>query len=140
MSTDNTDQDKDKVVDALVGALKSVFEADQDKPDQYVVQYLRKSDNTLIGYHASSFCQLTDDRLSGKRYNGDNPYDQLAIIHKNITSVLATTAEDTGLFAPLRIQVKNTYFDGLTIDDIYLQADYLDEDTPKQTFVFKKVE
>ena len=140
MSTDNADQDKDKVVDALVGVLKEVFDKGQEEPDQYVVEYSRISDGTILGYHASSFCQLTDDRLSGKRYSGDNPYDQLAIIYKNIKNVLNTTEKDTDMFAPLRFKVKEAYFKGLTIEDIFIQADYLDEDTPKQTFVFKKVE
>lgn len=142
METNNTndDKDKEKVLDAFVGALKKQFEENQERPHQYVVQYLRVADDSLIGYHASSFCQVTDDVFSGKRYSGENPYSQLATIFKNLKSVLETTEDDTDLFGPIRFKIKEAYFKDLTIDDVYIEAEYLDEDAPKQTFKFTKLD
>jgi hypothetical protein len=125
--------DKAKVVTAVADSLAQAFDDHQKLPHQYVVKYLRVSDDSLIGYHASTFCQLTDDVYSAKRYSGDNPYDQLQTVFKNFTSVVNTKDTDDGLFAPLRLQVKNTYFPGLTPDDVYLDAEYLDEDAPAQS-------
>lgn len=136
----NDDKDKEKVLDAFVGALKKQFEENQERPHQYVVQYLRVADDSLIGYHASSFCQVTDDVFSGKRYSGENPYSQLATIFKNLKSVLETTEDDTDLFGPIRFKIKEAYFKDLTIDDVYIEAEYLDEDAPKQTFKFTKLD
>ena len=47
---------------------------------------------------------------------------------------------------PIKKRTKRTagpkqpqYFKGLTIDDIYIDAVYLDEDVPKQTFTITKI-
>ena len=105
----------------------------------YVVSYTRKTDGLLIGYHASTMCQVTPDLLSGKRYTGDNPYKQMATIQKNLQNVLETEFSDRSVFAPLKYDIKCRYFDGLTLDDIQLDAVYLDKDVPKHIFKFTKV-
>jgi hypothetical protein len=120
--------------------IKSMEESQEKAQYPYVVAYKRKSDDSLIGYHQSTFCQVTDNKFDGKRYNGDNPYRQLEVIHKNITSVLSTEESDTGFLAPAEYQIKKQHFDGLTIDDIYLDAEYLDENVPKQKFTFTLIE
>ena len=117
--------------------LESLNNRIQNTP--YVVSYKRKSDDTLIGYHLSTFCQVTDDKLNAKRYDGDNPYGQLQTIHNNIKNVLSTKEDDDGFFGKVKWEIKQQYFKGLTIDDIYIDAVYLDEDVPKQTFTITKI-
>ena len=131
------DNQTEKVVDAIAGALQQVFEEQQNEPFQYAVAYRKVADDTLLGYHSSTFCNLTDDKLKGKRYAGENPYSQLQIISNNVKNVIEKS--DEGLFSPIKQKIKAEFFKDLAFEDIYLEADYLDEDTPKQKFVFKKV-
>lgn len=140
MENTNSD-DKGKLVDAITGALKQVFEDAQNEPDQYVVAYRKTSDDSLLGYHQSTFCVLTQDRLKAKRYHGDNPYSQLQIISTNVKNVIETTEEESlyDIFSPIKRDVKEKFFKGLTVEDFYLEADYLDDDTPKQSFTFKQL-
>ena len=79
---------ENEILDLLGEALKKNFEENQKKPNQYVVAYYKQSDDSLIGYHASTFCQVTQDILDAKRYSGDNPYSQLETIAKNVTKRL----------------------------------------------------
>ena len=129
-----------KVVDALVEGLQKLHEKNQKRPDQYVVAYKRKSDDSVIGYHLSTFCQITDDILRGKRYSGTNPDKQLAIIWKNFCSMLAKTEEDTkkeglaGMFSTLSYKTKESQWQGINVDDVYIDAVYLAEGTEQQPF------
>lgn len=122
----------EKVIEELSGSFEKLMNSTEHK-HPYVVAYRKKSDGSLIGYHLSTFCQITDDKFLAKRYDGDNPYRQLQTIQNNITRVLETDENDTGLFAPVRLAIKNNYFSGLEISDISLDAEYL-EDAPKQHF------
>lgn len=140
MKEDKQIDDATKVAKALKETMQKVFNESQDKPFQYAVAYKRVSDDTVIGYHASTWCNLVDDRLQAKRYNGDNSFEQLAIIHRNITSVLAVTDENIYMFDGVKRQVKTKFFEGIKIEDIYLEADYLEDDVPKQTFVFGQIQ
>lgn len=123
-----------EIINALVGNLKEALEAKNEVPFQYVVEYRRISDDSFIGYHLSTFCQLTDDKLSAKRYSGENAYNQLKIIHNNLKTVLAAKEGDTLMFNETFLLVQEKYFKGISINDIYLDAVYLDTDVPKQTF------
>jgi hypothetical protein len=135
----NNMNDKNKVIDHFVGALQEAFEKNQQRDNQYVVEYRKVSDDSLIGYHLSSFCQVGQNRLDGKRYSGDNPYSQLQTIHKNLTSVLTVGEDSDGLFDGLKRNIKENYFSGLGPEDVYLNADYLEEGVAPQKFVFTKV-
>jgi hypothetical protein len=116
-----------EVLDALAGALKKAFDERQEKPDQYVVAYKNQKTDETLGYHADTFCTMTKEILEGKRYNGEDPYPQLAIIAKNLR------------YAMQRPQYVEQYMPGLTADDVYIDAIYLAEGTPKQNFHFKIV-
>jgi hypothetical protein len=130
----------EKALNEFMGEVMASMEKKLDEAEHiFVVAYKRKSDDTLIGYHLSTFCQTTQDMLSAKRYTGDNPYDQLATIQKNVKSILDTKETDTGMFAPIRLDVKNTCFKDLSFDDVTLEAVYLDKDIPKHIFKFTKV-
>lgn len=131
--------ENEKVVDLFVGVLKDSFDEAQKEPFQYVVEYRNVHDDSLIGYHLSSWCQVGQNRLDAKRYNGENAFGQLNTINKNLTSVLSITDDDTGMFSPMLRDIKETYFSGLKIEDIYLQPDYLEDDCVKQKFVCCKV-
>lgn len=134
-------EDKDKVKEMLIDAMKKAFEEKQSRPFQYVVAYYLTKDDTFLGYHSDSFCNLTQEQLSGKRYSGDNPYEQLAIIRKNLDYTLDMTAEkaENTIFGALNLSTKARYFDGLAKEDVYIMAEYLDDDIPPQKFVYQKI-
>jgi hypothetical protein len=127
-----------QVKDALVEALKKAHDQLQERPNQYVVAYFRKDNDKLIGYHASTFCQLTDNLLNGKRYAGENPYGQLETIAQNVKYTL-DTEKHMGLFASAHNAVKEQ-FGGLKSNELYMDAVYLDEDAPKQSFKYEILE
>lgn len=114
-----------ELLEALAKALKKVFDEGQDRPDQYVVAYKRQKDDGVIGYHADSFCTVVTDILRGKRYSGEDPYPQLGIIANNLRSAMNKS------------RYVEAYMPGLTADDVYIDAVYLAEGTPKQNFQVK---
>ncbi len=119
----------------LASALQKVFDERQERPNQYVVAYYKLSDDSLIGYHASTFCQLTDDILKAKRYSGENPYPQLETISKNLKYTLDTEKHE-GMFASINNAIKED-FGGLKSSDLYMDAISLVEGTPKQNLKVK---
>lgn len=127
--------DKKRVIEELVKIMNKQFEENQLKPDQYVVGYYRIDNNELIGYHQSTACQLTEDVLEGKRYNGDNPYEQLAIIAKNLKYILNSSDEDPGFLGFANITRKD-FFEGYKDGDIYLKEVYLSDGTPPQQLIY----
>ena len=131
--------DKNKVIENFIGMLEETFNKNQQRDNQYVVEYRKVSDDSLIGYHLSSFCQVGQNRLDGKRYSGDNPYKQLETIHKNLTNVLTVGEDSDGLFDGLKRDIRDNYFSGLGPEDVYLNADYLEEGIQPQKFVFNKI-
>jgi hypothetical protein len=129
----------EKVIDGFLELMKETLEESQKKPFQYVVAYRKTKNDELIGYHLSTFCTLTDDILNAKRYSGDNPYSQINTISKNFRGVINTTEESDGLFSSIHLSTKKNYFDGLLFEDVYLEAVYLDGETPPQKFTFYKI-
>lgn len=129
---------KKDILEKLGEAMKEAFDKSQERPNQYVVAYFKKSDDSLIGYHLSTFCQTTDDILEGKRYAGEGPYPQLAIIAKNIAHTLDN--EHTGMFANISNHIKEVNFAGLKSTDIYLDAIYLSDGMPKQDFRYQIID
>lgn len=130
---------EDKLTEKLVDMLEKVFDEKQNKPNQYIVAYYRMKDDTLLGYHLSTFCQLTQDILKAKRYNGENPTSQLQIIRKNLDYTLDITEEsaEKALMGGINLNIKNKYFEELEKSDVYIDAIPLEEGTPKQKFGFK---
>ncbi len=133
-----TPEETKKVVGALMDVMGKVFAEDQLKPFQYVVAYKRVADDTVIGYHASTFCNHTQDIEAGKRYNGENPYKQLQTIDKNFKYMMSVEEGSDVLFASIFLDTQKSY-GGLAYDEIYLEAVYLDEGVPPQRFVFKEI-
>lgn len=127
-----------QVVDGLTNLLEETFNQNQKRDNQYVVEYRKVSDDSLLGYHLSTFCQVGQERLGGKRYAGDNPYTQLQIIHNNLRGILSVEDNGDGVFDKLKRDVKNKYFKGLVPEDIYLNADYLEKGIEPQKFVLTK--
>lgn len=130
--------EKKQIMEKLMEAMKQSFDERQQKPFQYVVAYYRVKDDSLIGYHASSFCQLTDRKESGKRYNGEDPYEQLKIIRKNLDSTLRITEEsaEKKIFGKIDLNIKNNDFGGLNPEEVWINAEYLDEGIPPQRFEY----
>lgn len=129
---------KENILEKLGEILKGVHDELQSRPNQYVVGYFKQSDNTLIGYHASTFCQITQDILNGKRYAGENPYSQLEIIAKNLKYTLDTEKFE-GMFKEVNEGIQKD-FGGLKSTEVYLDAIYLAEGTPKQDCKYVIVE
>jgi hypothetical protein len=125
-----------KIEESIKNALQSAWDERQSRPDQYVVGYYRKDNDELIGYHASTFCQITKDILKAKRYSGEDPYThQLPVIAKNIKSTLDKEVSEEEIFGPIFKQVKESFGD-LKSSDIYLDVTYLCEGTEKQDMKF----
>ncbi len=133
-----TPEETKKVVGGLMDVMGKVFAEAQEKPFQYVVAYKRVADDTVIGYHASTFCNHTQDIEAGKRYNGENPYKQLQTIDKNFKYMMSVEEGSDVLFASIFLDTQKSY-GGLAYDEIYLEAVYLDEGVPPQRFVFKEI-
>ena len=134
-----TPEETKKVVGTLMEAMGKTFEENQQKPFQYVVAYKRIADDSVIGYHASTFCNTTQDLEKGKRYNGENPYGQLQTIDENFKFMMNVKEKTDSLFAPIHLETQKNCYAGLTYEQVYLEAVYLDEDTPPQRFVFKEI-
>ena len=127
-------ENKDKVLKALQEVLTKVWDDGQKEPNQYVVAYKRVDNDELIGYHLSTFCQITKDILEGKRYSGESPYPQLKIIANNVKNILACQLEPKleGWKAISQI-TKKAHFAEFGVGDVYLDAVYLTEGTPTQS-------
>jgi len=123
---------KQELNQKLAEILKKIHDEEQDKPNQYVIAYYRKDNDRLIGYHYSTFCQLTNDILEAKRYNGENPYKQLRIICDNVKYIL-TDRNTSSMFYEFNIQIQKQ-FHNLSPEDVYVDAIYLADGSPKQDF------
>lgn len=127
-----------QVTTGIMAAMNKAHEMCQNMPNQYIVAYKRKSDDSLIGYHISTFCQISQDPLDGKRYSGDKPDAQLSVIWKNFTYMMSKREEPKkdigGLVDSLSNIVKKGDWDGINPDDVYIDAVYLAEGMPKQEF------
>lgn len=130
-------ENKAEVIGAITAAMKEAFDERQKQPFQYVVAYYLTKDDALLGYHADSFCNLTQEKMGAKRYNGKDPYGQLAIIRKNLDFTLL--AQDVEGFQRLSFSVRERYFKGLSAEDVYIVAEYLEDGIPPQRFKFKIV-
>ena len=134
--------EKKEVVNKMIKVIEEIFNEGQKKPYQYVVAYYKVADDTLIGYHLSTFCQVTDNKLKAKRYNGDNPYSQLSVIKKNVDNTLAITEENAKdqFLGSVTLDIKNTHFPNMSAEDVYIVAEYLDEGIPPQKFTHQIID
>jgi len=125
---------KKEVVKALAEGLKKIWDDQQNRPNQYVVAYKRVDNDELIGYHLSTFCQITPDILRGKRYSGENPYSQLETIANNVKNTLECPLEpELDGFASIKQNIKKEHFADYNVGDVYLDAVYLTEGIPPQS-------
>jgi hypothetical protein len=134
----------EEAMDKIISSKQEHFDKEQQKPFQYVVGYYKVEDDSLIGYHADSFCSLTDNKLGGKRYNGEDPYTQLTVVRKNLDYILdRQNFEEKGnigyIFTTITKSIKEKYYQDYKKEDIYINAEYLDENIPPQKFVSKKI-
>lgn len=118
------------VTAAMIEEFVRNFEKRQEDPFQYIVAYYKVADDSLIGYHLSTFNQVTPNINQAKRYQGENPYKQLGVISNNLKGTL--TDPNIGLFAELYESIKKKDFQGLKFEEVYIDAVYLHE-PPKQS-------
>ncbi len=128
---------KEMLVAALTGALEKSFNERQEREFQYVVAYYKTKDDSILGYHASTFCELTQDIIQAKRYSGYNPYPQLQTISKNLKYTLDEEHDERNMFKAAFDHIKKNNFHNLKSSEVYMDAIYLDTDIPKQKFKFK---
>lgn len=127
-----------KIVNIIKSAIEKRFDEEQSKPFQYVVAYYTMQDK-LIGYHADSFCTLTQDKESAKRYNGEDPYGQLKTIRKNLDYILDYQLKEDAIFGKMTHNIKEEYYKDYKKEDIYINAEYLEEGIPSQKLVFNVI-
>lgn len=128
------------MIKEITDALKKAWEEQQTRPDQYVVVIKRIKDDSIIGYHLSTMCQVTTNILNAKRYAGKNPYNQIKTIFNNIKSCIFEENEEDGiksLFIDIFNNTKKEYYQNLTIEDIYLDAIYLNPNIEPQSFRYQ---
>lgn len=125
---------KEDIINKITEVMQKAHDERQNSPHQFVVAYFRVKDDTLIGYHLSTFCQTTQDILEAKRYANEDPYPQLKIISKNLHYTLSHT--HIGEFAELHNVIKENDFHNLKPEEVYMDAIYLAEGTPKQNFKY----
>ena len=140
---ENNEQKKQEIVNELVEKMQEILTERANQPDPYVVAIYRTKDDSLVGYHADSCCSVTQDKMNGKRYHGDNPYKQLDIIRKNIDHVINTDlskeVEDglAGLFTGISRKIKEKHYKNNKPEDIYIMAEYLEGDIPPVKYEYK---
>lgn len=137
--------EKKEVIKQVAELLEKSVQERQNKPFPYVVAYYKTSNDELMGYHADSCCSLTQERLNGKRYHGDNPYSQMEIIRKNLDYTLKVDLNEkkeglAGAFLGITKNIKESYYKDLNKEDIYIMAEYLEDDLPPQKFTYKIIE
>lgn len=121
-----------EIVEKIEELLRGIHDELQSRPNQYVVGYYKVSDCSLIGYHTSTFCQITKDIMDGKRYAGLDPTSRLMTISDNLKYTLSEKS-DEGMFGEIYKHIKED-FGGLKAEEIYLDPVYLADGMPKQQF------
>ncbi len=132
-----------KLKEQLLKLLKEHHDSLQNRPNQYVVEIRRTSDNSFYGYHVSTMTEVSEDIFDAKRYAGLEPDGQLRTIHNNIVTTLNYTeekAQKIPILGPIILRVKDLYWKGMTPADFYLDAVYLSEDMPRKTMNFQIVD
>lgn len=137
--------EKKEVIKQVAELLEKSVQERQSRPFPYVVAYYKTANDELMGYHADSCCSLTQERLNGKRYHGDNPYPQMEIIRKNLDYTLKVDLNEkkeglAGAFLGITKDIKERYYKDLNKEDIYIMAEYLEDDLPPQKFTYKIIE
>lgn len=99
-----------------------------------IFKYINKKDNSLIGYHLSSFCQV-GSKEGAKRYSctKETVDEQLKIIQKNFNTVINSTKENQkDKIIDLSI-INEAYFKGLSQNDVEIQY----EEVPDTEIIYK---
>ncbi len=125
-----------EALNALMKSMQKTFEEKQNDPHQYVVAYMRQDNDELIGYHYDSFCTVGKDILEAKRYSGEDPYPQLKTISQNLKSILDNPNNPEDIFYSL-VKRNRGLFNNMKSSEVYMDAIYLCEGTPKQSFHYK---
>jgi len=122
------------VLEAIGQALVTALEENQKRANQYVVVYMDKRTDKRLGFHADTFCSLTQDIFRAKRYAGTEPEKQLSIIWKNFQSMIKSTEEEPG-FLGIPLAVKNAYYKSVDAENVYIDVVELANGMPPQEFV-----
>lgn len=127
------------MTEEILKILKESWKEIQQRPDQYVVVIKHKKDDNIIGYHLSTMCQVTKDILQAKRYSGLNPYKQIEVIANNIKNCIFKE-EKEGIFSELFKSIKKEFYKDINVEDIYLDAIYLNPNIEPQNFRYQIID
>lgn len=112
----------------------------------YVFKFINKLTGEVIGYNASTFCQVTG-KEEAKRYKCTEGWEKTRdTILKNVKAVISGYKEErkhplAQIFREIEDEVYEEYFKGLTEEDIDVEPEYLtdgiteDEITHKITVI-----
>lgn len=134
--------------DTIENMVIRLLRSDQTNANRKFVVKYTNTDGDFIGYHKSTACQLTDNKYDAKRYEGDNPERQLAVIHKAVKAMFEISDDNVEhesdgvatIFRRMRLNVRKKYFAAFKDPgEIHLSYEYLDNDAPKQRLVIRKL-
>ena len=130
----------DKQTVAIAERIAEILQqAQNDRAEEYTVAIKRVSDDSLIGYHLSTLCQITEEMLWGKRYDAAGDVaGQLKIIQKNYDH-LVTMTDFSGLFGEHFQKMQQEHFEGIGLGEFYLEPVFLAEGTDKQKMTAKVI-
>ena len=86
-----------------------------------IFKYINKKDNSLIGYHLSTFCQVGLKKEEAKIYSCDTEdriKKQLETIRKNFNYMLSENPSN--IIIDLT-SIKDSFFKGLTVEDVEIK-------------------
>lgn len=125
----------ENVIEGMIDALaESMNEEAKEKKLRYVIAIY--VNGRLYGYHSSSICQVTDDKLDAKRYSNPNVSKQVETILGNIHHTLTKGPKGEGIFAP---STYNTYWKGVKPEEVFLDVEYLTGNEEPHTFTFTEI-
>jgi hypothetical protein len=79
----------------------------------FIFKYIKKSDNSLIGYHLDTFCSIGGDKKDAKHYKcvANSVEEQKEIISNNFQYVMKDREKNS------------KYLKGLNFEDVIIEAE-----------------
>lgn len=103
----------------------------------FIFKYIKKSDNSLIGYHLSTFCQ-NGPKERAKRYSCKTPEEvqkQLETIRKNFQYTMSATSETNHFFNDAELKIQANYFPNLKFEDVEIIPEEVEDTNTKVNLV-----
>lgn len=95
----------------------------------YIYKYTKTQDDSLIGYHLSTFCQV-GAKEHAKRYGAKDDIQaekQRQTICNNVNSLFSYKDDVEDSWGKARLEMRKRYFGDLTINDIELSFEKVED-------------